>query len=177
MQHIKPTVVNPTCLFHLSSYPWQYDEREHKQKAFSTFRKLGICDCALRNADSRPEWWRLKRKKKERKSLALPWPLTSAHKPARLTDWAFPTDPSLSRITAGPEKQLCRQCCPLAGGLLAAVLFSPAWLHSPPSVIIVCLSGPGGCHFLLSVRLNSKLPPPSSLSLWKICTGRLKERQ
>lgn len=66
MQHIKPTVVNPTCLFHLSSYPWQYDEREHKQKAFSTFRKLGICDCALRNADSRPEWWRLKRKKKER---------------------------------------------------------------------------------------------------------------
>lgn len=39
---IKPTVVNPTCLFRLSSYLWQNDEREHKQKPFSTFRKLGM---------------------------------------------------------------------------------------------------------------------------------------
>lgn len=41
-QHIKPTVVNPTRLFHLSAYPWQYDEREHKQEPFSPFRKLGM---------------------------------------------------------------------------------------------------------------------------------------
>lgn len=46
-----------------------------------------------------------------------------------------------------------------------------------PSVIIVCIGGPGGCCVLLSIRFNCMLTPPSSLSLWKICAGRLKERQ
>lgn len=106
-QHIKPTVVSPTCLFHLSSYPWQYNEREHKQKPFSTFRKLGMW---FPPEERRPQARMALMHREE--SSSLPWALISAHKPT-LINWRrfFSTDPSFfikARTPPAPEKQLCR---------------------------------------------------------------------
>lgn len=170
IHHIKPAVANPTCLFHLASHPWQYDEREHKQKPFSKFRKPGLRFPPGR-ANSRWIWIEIK-------DWVLPWPLhASSLADWLIPDWVFfpPTDPSLfirARITRWPlRSSSAGSIYPWRVGWLA--LRSSAQhdvlLHYLilPSAIIICLSGAGGYHFLLSIRLNCCL-----LSLHLCLSGR-----